>query len=93
MTLWNGRFDDQPDDQMWDLNASISFDKRLALQDVRGSQAWAEALETAGILSGEERSEICAGLQQIEAEFRSQSLSINLKMKISTPQSNAAWES
>lgn len=73
MTLWNGRFDDQPDDQMWDLNASISFDKRLALQDVRGSQAWAEALETAGILSGEERSEICAGLQQIEAEFRSQS--------------------
>ncbi len=58
---------------MWDLNASISFDKRLALQDVRGSQAWAEALEAAGILSEEERTEICAGLQKIEAEFHSQS--------------------
>jgi len=73
MTLWNGRFEDQPEDQMWDLNASISFDKRLALQDVRGSQAWAEALEAAGILSEEERTEICAGLQKIEAEFHSQS--------------------
>ena len=73
MTLWNGRFEDQPDSQMWDLNASIGFDQRIALQDVRGSQAWAEALESAGILSSEEKAQICEGLQQIEAEFRSQS--------------------
>jgi len=58
---------------MWDLNASIGFDQRIALQDVRGSQAWAEALESAGILSSEEKAQICEGLQQIEAEFRSQS--------------------
>jgi argininosuccinate lyase len=73
MTLWNGRFDDQPDSQMWALNASLSFDQRMALQDVRGSLAWAEALESAGILSRDERTEICDGLQQIEVEFRSQS--------------------
>jgi argininosuccinate lyase len=73
MTLWNGRFDEQPDSQMWDLNASLSFDQRMALQDVRGSRAWSKALESAGILSKEERTQICEGLGQIEAEFRSQS--------------------
>lgn len=73
MTLWHGRFENRPDSQMWDLNASISFDKRLALQDVRGSLAWATALAAAGILSGDEQTQICEGLQQIEAEFRSQS--------------------
>jgi argininosuccinate lyase len=73
MTLWQGRFEQQPDSQMWELNASISFDKRLALQDLRGSLAWASALEKAGILSGEERVRIWEGLEQIEPEFRSQS--------------------
>jgi argininosuccinate lyase len=58
---------------MWELNASISFDQRLALQDVRGSLAWAEALEKAGVLSREEQTQISEGLQVIESEFRSAS--------------------
>ena len=51
MTLWGGRFSGELDPSAWALNASISFDRRLALQDVDGSLAWARALEKAGVLS------------------------------------------
>jgi len=53
----------------WDLNASLPFDKRLAVQDVRGSLAWAQAINAAGILSDEEYQNIKSGLEQIQAEF------------------------
>jgi argininosuccinate lyase len=71
MPLWNGRFTEQPDSQMWNLNASIGFDIRLAEQDLRGSLAWAAALESAAVLTAEERTRICEGLQAILAEFQS----------------------
>ena len=54
MTLWHGRFDQEPDAQMWALNASIGFDIRLAAQDLRGSLAWAAALQEAGVLTNQE---------------------------------------
>ena len=73
MTLWKGRFSRNSDSDMFALNASISFDQRMAEQDVRGSQAWAKALESAGILTVEEQTRLDAGLNQIESEFRSQS--------------------
>ncbi len=69
MTLWGGRFKSKLDAQAWALNASIEFDRRLAQQDVRGSLAWAGALEAAGVLSSAERQAICAGLQQVAGEF------------------------
>ncbi len=73
MTLWKGRFSRNSDSDMFALNASINFDQRMAEQDVRGSQAWAKALESAGILTVEEQTKLNAGLNQIESEFRSQS--------------------
>jgi argininosuccinate lyase len=69
MKLWGGRFTGKLDPAAWALNASIGFDQRLAQQDVRGSIAWAGALEKAGVLTAEERLEICHGLERIEAEF------------------------
>jgi argininosuccinate lyase len=69
MTLWGGRFTGKPDPLAWTLNASLSFDRRLALQDVRGSIAWAGALETAGVLTHDECSQICVGLNTIQGEF------------------------
>ena len=51
MPLWTGRFTQDPDAQMWNLNASIGFDIRLAEQDVRGSLAWAAALGAAAVLT------------------------------------------
>ena len=72
MTLWGGRFSGQLDPQAWALNASLGFDRRLALQDVRGSLAWAQALEKAGVLTNEESTHISRGLETVRGEFERQ---------------------
>ena len=72
MTLWGGRFSGKLDPAAWRLNASLPFDQRLALQDVRGSLAWAQALEKAGVLTSTECTQICAGLNTIHDEFNGQ---------------------
>ena len=72
MTLWGGRFSGKLDPQAWALNASLGFDRRLALQDVRGSIAWVQALEKAGVLTEEQSEQICAVLETIRGEFEQQ---------------------
>ena len=52
-TLWGGRFSEKLDQLAWDFNTSLPVDQRLAIQDVDGSLAWAEAIHRAGILSDE----------------------------------------
>jgi len=47
----------------------LPFDQRLALQDVRGSIAWAGALQKAKILTHEEHGQILNGLHLIAKEF------------------------
>jgi argininosuccinate lyase len=74
-SLWGGRFSGRLDPAAWALNASLGFDRRLALQDVRGSAAWAAALESAGVLTPQEAAQIQAGLAQIEQEFREETFS------------------
>lgn len=71
MTLWGGRFSQQPDQLAFDLNASLSVDKRMAIQDVDGSLAWASAIHKAGILSDEEHASISLGLGTVRKEFAS----------------------
>jgi len=68
-TLWGGRFSTKLNEQAWALNASLPFDQRLALQDVRGSIAWAGALQNVNVLTHEECEQIVSGLQAIEKEF------------------------
>lgn len=70
MSLWHGRFEEDPDAQMWALNASIGFDIRLADQDLRGSLAWASALGKAGVLKMEEQAQISEGLRVIWVELQ-----------------------
>jgi argininosuccinate lyase len=69
MTLWDGRFSGKLDKAAFDLNTSLPFDKRLAMQDVNGSVAWAEAITRAGVLTEDESSRIISGLEAVEAEF------------------------
>jgi argininosuccinate lyase len=71
MTLWGGRFSTRLDGQAWTLNSSLPVDQRLALQDVEGSLAWADAILRAGILTEEEHESICRGLATIRDEFSS----------------------
>ena len=79
MTLWGGRFQGELDPEAWKLNASIGFDYRLSIQDVRGSIAWAEGLHRAGVLSEGELSEMRAGLQKIATEFSDGSFEVREK--------------
>jgi argininosuccinate lyase len=69
--LWGGRFAQKIDTAAWDLNSSLRVDQRMAIQDVDGSLAWADALHQAKILSDEEHAQIAPGLAIIKEEFTS----------------------
>lgn len=71
MTLWGGRFSTKLNGQAWDLNSSLPVDQRMALQDVDGSCAWADAIHHAGILSDKEHASISLGLATVREEFSS----------------------
>ncbi|NLG51315.1 MAG: argininosuccinate lyase [Chloroflexi bacterium] len=68
-TLWGGRYRGVTDELMWAFNASIAYDRRLAQVDIRGSMAYARALERAGVLPHEEVRAITDGLQLVADEF------------------------
>jgi argininosuccinate lyase len=66
--LWSGRFDVPPDAEVFEFQASFSFDRRLFDDDVMGSLAWAEALKEAGVLSPADASAIQQALLEIREE-------------------------
>ena len=72
-SLWGGRFSGKLDQNAFDLNTSLPFDQRMAIQDVKGSVAWAAALARAGVLTEDESSRIISGLEAVEAEFEGES--------------------
>jgi len=67
--LWTGRIKGAMDEGAAALNASLAFDKRLALQDLRGSIVWAHALSKIGILTTDEANQIGRGLDKIGKEI------------------------
>ena len=68
MKLWGGRFEAGPSEIFERFSGSLDFDRRLIDADIRGSQAFARALERVGILTAEERARIVAAFDQIRAE-------------------------
>src|ERR1035437_10282492 len=68
MKLWGGRFESGPSEVFERFSASLDFDRRLMDADIRGSQAFARALERVGILTGDERARIVAAFDQIRQE-------------------------
>ncbi len=67
--MWGGRFASGPDAVMEAINASIGFDKRLAVQDIEGSRAHASMLAATGILSDKDANAIGKGLLTILSEI------------------------
>lgn len=63
--LWSGRFDTDPDPDVFAFGVSLTYDRRLFEDDVMGSLAWAEALAGAGALSREDADAIARGLTDI----------------------------
>ncbi len=68
-TLWHGRFADGPADALMALSVSLSFDQRLAPEDVEGSRAHVTMLAEVGILTDDERNAILAALDTVAAEL------------------------
>ncbi|WIO74993.1 argininosuccinate lyase [Porticoccaceae bacterium LTM1] len=68
---WGGRFSEATDAFVARFTASVSFDQRMAVQDIRGSLAHAKMLTEAGVLSAEEHQQIQKGLAEIQQEIES----------------------
>ena len=65
MKLWGGRFAKSTDHLMDDFHSSISFDQRLAEQDITGSIAHATMLGEQGIIPKTDADKIVEGLHGI----------------------------
>ena len=68
---WGGRFSEPTDAFVQRFTASIQFDQRLYAHDIQGSIAHATMLETAGVLSVDERDAIINGLNEVKADIES----------------------
>ena len=71
MKLWGGRFEAGPSEIFERFSGSLDFDRRLIDADIRGSQAFARALERAGILTSDERAQIVEVFHGIRADAAS----------------------
>src|SRR5580692_13201585 len=68
MKLWGGRFEEGPSEVFERFSGSLHFDKRLIQADIRGSQAFARALEQVGILTADERARLVSAFDAIAEE-------------------------
>jgi argininosuccinate lyase len=66
--LYGGRFEGGQDKFFEKFSESLYFDKTLFAADIQGSIAFAAALESVGILTAPERTQITAALEEILAE-------------------------
>ncbi|MBQ8495268.1 MAG: argininosuccinate lyase, partial [Clostridia bacterium] len=77
MKLWEGRFSKEIDKKTNDFNSSISFDSRMAEDDIAGSLAHVAMLTAQGIVSAEDGAAITDGLAGILEDLRSGALVID----------------
>ncbi len=67
---WGGRFSEGPKEAVAAYTESVSYDRDLAFQDIRGSQAHARLLARQGILTAQERKVLVEGLDKVAEEIR-----------------------
>jgi argininosuccinate lyase len=70
MKLWGGRFEEGPSEVFERFSGSLHFDRRLIQADLRGSQAFARALEQVGILTAGERAKLVAAFDALAEEAK-----------------------
>jgi len=66
----SGRFDEPMSERMQRFNASVDFDRRLAVVDISGSLAHARMLAATKIITSAELTDIERGLNQIRGEIK-----------------------
>ena len=70
-TSWGGRFKKQTAEKAQKFSSSINVDKKLYKEDMSGSVAYAEALQSAGVINKSELAKIKSGLKQIKQKIES----------------------
>ena len=69
--LWGGRFSENTDQFVQTFTASVTFDQRMAQQDIECSRAHAKMLGRVGVLSKEDVELILQGMNEVSAEIES----------------------
>ena len=68
---WSGRFKEETDKFVEEFTESVSFDKRLALEDIEGDIAHVKTLQKAGVLTQEEADRLIKELEKLREEVLS----------------------
>jgi argininosuccinate lyase len=71
VTLWAGRLEGGPAEELWAFTASLDVDRRMAADDVAGSKAHVRGLVRGAILSEEDGSALLAALDTVAGELAS----------------------
>ena len=66
---WGGVFEQATDSRVERFSESVSFDRRLADDDIDGSIAHAAMLAACGLVTADEATRIRAALEEIRAEI------------------------
>ncbi|SDI78246.1 argininosuccinate lyase [Natribacillus halophilus] len=77
--LWGGRFTKEAEAWVDEFGASISFDQKLVIQDIRGSMAHVAMLRSCDIISEEDGHKIHDGLVTLEKKAANGDLEFDVK--------------
>jgi argininosuccinate lyase len=80
-TLWGGRFTEGTDAFVQRFTASVTFDQRMAHEDIEGSLAHAAMLQSVGVLTASELEQIQEGLATIKAEIDAGTFSWSVELE------------
>ena len=79
--MWGGRFTGRPAEAMEEINASIDFDRKLAAQDIAGSEAHLAMLAARGIVEAADAEAIAKGLAQVKGEIEAGTFSFSARAR------------
>jgi len=71
VTLWAGRLEGGPAEELWAFTASLHVDRRLAADDVAGSRSHVRGLARAGLVSADDASALLEALDTVDGELAS----------------------
>ncbi len=80
-SIWGGRFKTGPSNLMEQFNESISFDKTLYSEDIKGSKAHAQMLAHQNIITHEDFTAIQNGLNKIHEEIANGSFTFKVELE------------
>jgi argininosuccinate lyase len=76
--LWGGNYTSDPDAAFWAFNRSFPFDRRLLVEEITASRAYARALGACGALPAADAAKLDAGLAQVLERAKADSTYLDL---------------